>query len=100
LRRWKWNYRKPAAFEHQEVQSRRFDRALCGFAKAAAAGHPEVLAATAAPFAKIGYDFVAQAPPSTTFGAGGDLPPPSFRLPLHRTAFQFERSGLSDTLLI
>jgi len=58
------------------------------------------LPAAAATFAEIGYDFVAQAPPIATFWARGDLPPPSFRLPLHRAAFQFARNGLSDTLLI
>ena len=40
-------------------------------------------------FAEIGYNFVAQAPPITTFGAGAQNAPPYFGFVLHRILFPF-----------
>ena len=40
-------------------------------------------------FAEIGYNFVAQTPPSTTFGAGAQNAPPYFGFVLHRILFPF-----------
>ena len=43
-------------------------------------------------FAEIGYNFVAQTPPSTTFGAGAQNAPPYFGFVLHRILFPFANS--------
>jgi len=50
---------------------------------------PPNFSAAAPMFAEIGYDFVAEAPPITTFGAGAQNAPPYLGFVSHRILFQF-----------